>query len=423
MELFRRPDFARLWAAHTVSAAGSQVTALALPLAAILTLEATAWQVGVLRAASNLPVLALGLLAGVWIDRLRRRPVLVAADLGRALLLSAVPLAALGGGLRIELLYLVAFLVGTLSLFFDVAVQSFVPTVVPRERLVEGNSRLLASGAAAGIAGPGAAGWLVQVLSAPLAIWLDALSFVASAVLLAGIRAPEPRPRGAERRLWAEIGEGLALLWRDPTLRAITGAATVGALGGSMHATIFVLYATQTLGFAPSLLGAVVAAGGAASLAGAALAGALTRRLGPGSAIIWGQLVFAAGTGFAPLASALPAGAVPLLAAGQALSGAAITVVATNQMSLRQAVTPDRLLGRMNGGRRVLVFGAQPIGALLAGALGQTVGLPATLVVAAGVGLLAFWVALLSPLRTLRETPPLIDTAGRPGHVLRKTEP
>jgi MFS family permease len=409
--LWRQPDFARLWAAHTVSAVGSQVSAVALPLVAILTLGATAWEIGVLRAAAGLPVLVLGLFVGVWVDRVRRRPVLVATDLGRAALLALVPLAALAGWLRIELLYAVALVVGTLSLFFDVAAQSLLPSVVPRERLVEGNSRLLASGSAAGIVGPAAGGWLVQLVTAPLAIWADALSFLASALLLLGARAAEPAPPpAAERRFEAEIREGLVLLWQDRTLRAVTGAATVGAMGGSMHATLLVLYATQTLRFTPSLLGLVLATGGAASLLGAALAGALTGRLGPGRAIVVGQLVLAAGTAALPLASVVPTGAAPLVAAGQALFSAALAVVGVNQLSLRQAVTPDRLQGRVNASRRVLVFGVQPVGALLAGGLGDAVGLPATLVVAAAVELAAFVLALLSPLRGIRGTPPMADT-------------
>jgi predicted MFS family arabinose efflux permease len=410
--LWRQHDFTRLWVAHTVSSLGSQVSAVALPLVAILTLGASAWQIGLLRAAAGMPVLVLGFFVGVWVDRLRRRPVLVATDLGRAALVAVVPLAALTGWLRIELLYAVALAVGTLSLFFDVAAQSLLPSVVSRDRLVEGNSRLLASGSVAGILGPAAGGWLVQLVSAPLALCADALSFLASALLLRGMRAVEPAPPpAAERRLRSEIGEGLVLLWRDPTLRAITGAATVGATGGSMHATLLVLYATETLRFSPALLGLVLAAGGAASLVGAGLAGGLAGRLGPGPSIVVGQLVLAAGTALLPLAAALPTAAAPIVGAGQALFSAAITVVGVNQLSLRQAVTPDRLQGRVNASRRVLVFGVQPLGALLAGGLGQAVGPAAALAVAAGVELAAFAIALLSPLPAIRETPPVAGTA------------
>src|SRR5262249_51357367 len=170
VKLLREADFRRLWTAHSVSIVGSQVSAIALPLAAILTLGAGAWEVGLLRALSNVPVLVLGIVVGVWVDRLPRRRVMVAAGLGRAALLSAVPLAALAGGLRIELLYAVALLVGALSLFFEVASFSFLPTVVARERLVEGNSRLLLSSAAASVVGPAAAGWLVETVGAPRAV-------------------------------------------------------------------------------------------------------------------------------------------------------------------------------------------------------------------------------------------------------------
>jgi MFS family permease len=414
MSLWREPAFARLWAAHTVSAVGSQVSLVALPLVAILTLGASAWEVGVLRAAAGLPVLLLGLIVGVWVDRVPRRPILIVADLGRAVLLAILPLAALAGWLRIELLYAVALAVGTLSLFFDVAAQSLLPSVIARERLVEGNSRLLGSTAAASVVGPALGGWLVQAVTAPLAIWADALSFLASATLLLGVRAAEPAARPAtERRFRAELREGLTLLWTDPTLRAVTGAATVGALGGSMHATLLVLYATETLRLTPGVLGLALAAGGGASLIGAGSATWLTGRLGAGPTIIVGQLVVAIGTVVVAAAACVPAAAVPLLAAGQALFSAAITLLGVNQQSLRQAVTPDHLQGRVNASRRVLVFGVQPLGALAAGALGGAIGTTETLLVAAAVELVAFALALLSPLRAIRSTPPQVSLAPR----------
>jgi predicted MFS family arabinose efflux permease len=279
---------------------------------------------------------------------------------------------------------------------------------------VEGNSRLLASRSAAGVAGPAAGGWLVQVATAPIAIWVDVLSFLVSALLLVGLRAPEPAPPPpAERRLRAENLEGLTLVWRDRTLRAVTGAATVGALGGSMHATLLVLYVTQTLGLTSALLGLVLAVGGAAGLLGAAAAGRVTARLGPGPAILVGQLVLAAGTAILPLATAVPAAAAPIVAAGQALFSASLAVVAVNQVSLRQAVTPDRLQGRVNASRRVLVFGVQPIGALLAGGLGEAAGLPAALGAAAVVELVAFGLTLVSPLPGIRDTPTVLDPPAR----------
>jgi MFS family permease len=409
--LWREPNFARLWTAHTVSAVGSQVSALALPLVAILSLHATAWEVGVLRAASGLPVLALGLLVGVWVDRLRRRPILVLADLGRALLLGLVPVAALAGWLRIELLYAVALAVGVLNLFFTVASQSFLPWLVTRSQLVEGNSRLLGSTAAASVVGPAIGGWLVQLISAPLAIWADALSFVGSAVLLVGIQAEEPTAAApGDRRLWAEIRVGLGLLWQDQTLRAVTGAATVGAFGGSMHTTLLVLYATDTLRLTPDVVGLVLAAGGGASLVGAMVATPITARLGPGPALIAAQLVVAIGTVVLATASApLSAGAF-IAAGGQALFSAAVTLLGINQMSLRQAVTPDRLQGRVNASRYVLVYGVQPIGALVAGALGSQFGTTQTLLVTAVIEVVAFAVAVASPLRSIRETPTSLES-------------
>lgn len=410
--LWREPNFARLWTAHTVSAVGSQVSALALPLIAILTLHATAWEIGILRAIAGAPVLVLGLLVGVWVDRMRRRPILVAADLGRAALLGLIPVAALAGWLRIELMYAVALAVGILKEFFDVGAQSYLPSLVTREQLVEGNSRLLGSTAAASSVGPAIGGWLVQIVSPPLALVADALSFLASAMLLARIRAHEPvSPPPGKRRLRAEIREGLVLVWQDSTLRAVTGAATVGAFAGSMQSTLLVLYAIETLHLTPEVVGLVLSAGGAAALLGAVAATPLTGRIGPGPALILAQLMMAVGTVVLAMASALPPAAAPIAAAGQALFSASMTLLAINQQSLRQAVTPDRLQGRVNASRRVLVFGVQPVGALVAGALGSQIGTTATLFASAGVGVVAFGLALLSPLRLMRKTPGSLQSA------------
>ena len=255
-----------LWQAQTVSEFGSEITRLALPLTAVLTLQATAVEMGVLRAAANAPILLLGLVAGVWVDRLRRRPIMVSANVGRALLLGAIPAIALLGALRMEHLWLVAFLVGTLTVFFDLAVTSIPPTLVAREDLVEANSKLQLSYSTVAAVGPGVAGWLIALVTAPLAIAVDAVSFLASAALLTRLGASEPAPRAGRRPMWGEIGEGARFLFGHPALRPLTVSTAVGSLGGSIQGTVLVLYAAQQLGLGPALIGLVVASGGVAAI-------------------------------------------------------------------------------------------------------------------------------------------------------------
>ena len=223
--LWRHPDFVKLWTGQTISLIGSQVTFLALPLTAVLVLNATPAQMGFLTAAGAIPSLLVGLFAGVWVDRHRRRPILIAADLGRAALLLLIPVAALLGVLRIEYLYIVAFLVGTLGLFFEVAHHSFLPSLVGREQLVEGNSKLEISDSVAEIVGPGLAGGLVQLVTAPIAIAVDAISFLISALFLGLIRTPEPAPKppDEQQNIFGEVVEGLALVSGNALLRAIAG--------------------------------------------------------------------------------------------------------------------------------------------------------------------------------------------------------
>ena len=410
--LLRHPDFRNLWVAQTVSVVGSQLTSVALPLTAVLTLRATPLEMGLLGAAANTPILLGGLFAGVWVDRLRRRPILIVADLGQGLLLATIPLAAFLGLLRIEMLYAIAFLVGTLKLFFDVAVTSYLPVLVRREELAEGNSKLQLSHSAADVTGPGVAGGLVQLIGAPFVLLLDALSFLVSAAFLRRIRAPEPTPLRVHRQtVWREIGDGLRLLWKEPALRAMTLATGVGSLGNSMQQTVLVLYVVRELGVTPALLGVIFAVGGAAALVGAAVASPVGRWQGPGPALIWGQLVIAGG-GLLMAAAAGPlAVAVPLLLLAHVLRGSGMTLFSVNQITLRQAITPPQLLGRVNATRRVVVFGVVPVGALLGGVLGGSIGLRPTLLAAACVVLLAFALMVFSRLRTLRQLPPMASTA------------
>lgn len=405
--LWHHPDFLKLWAGETISLFGSQVTLLALPLTAALTLGATAGEMGILIAAETAPFLLFGLPAGVWVDHRRRRPILIWGNLGRALLLLIVPAAAWLGGLRMELLYAVGFLTGALTVFFDVAYQAYLPSLVGREQLVEGNSKLETSRSLAQIAGPGLGGFLVQALSAPTAILLDAVSFLLSAVCLRIIRASEPAPvpAAAGGGLWRDMREGLNVVLGNSLLRAIAGCTATWNLFGNVIFAVLVLYATRELGLEPVAVGAVFAAGGASALAGALLAGPVARRLGVGPTIIAAPTLGILGSLLLVLAGGPPMLAVALLVGAQLVGGLAGTIYNVTQVSLRQAITPDRLQGRMNATMRFIVWGTLPLGALLGGWLGDRLGLRPTLLIgAAGVPLAALWV-LLSPLRRLRATP------------------
>jgi len=407
-----RVDFRRIWAAQTVALFGAQVTALALPLAAALTLGASAFHMGLLAAAGQAPFLLCSLPAGVWVDRARRqRALLIGADLGRAALLALIPLAAFADLLRIELLYAIAFLAGVLSVLFEVAHYAYVPALVGRERLTEANGRLQVSYSAADSAGPGLAGVLIQVVSAPLAVLATAGSFLVSALLLGRVRQPE-RPRSAPactQGMRSAIGEGLRALLGHPLLRPIViGSAIAGLFLHAVRA-VYVLYAVEELGLGATGIGIVLAMGGAAAVPGGLLAGWAARRFGFGAAVCGGWLIESAALLLIPLAQG--AAAILVLIAAQAVGELAGAVANVNQWSLRQAVTPDHLQGRVTASHRFLVYGAYPLGSLLGGLLATALGLrPALVVCAAGALLGPLW-AIASPLRSLREPPVAITEA------------
>lgn len=405
--LWRHPDFRKLWAGQTVSLLGSEVSALAIPLVAALTLDASATQMGLLVAAGSTPALLVGLFAGVWVDRARRRPILVGADIGRAAILGTVPVGALTTGLSVGYLCVVAFLVGLLTTFFDVAHASLLPSLVRRERLVEGNSKLEVSRSGALIVGPGLAGLLVQVASAPVAILADAVSFLVSALFIGRIQTPERAPTRDEQRrgLWAEAREGLGVVLGDPILSAMATSLSLFNLFAGLFGAVYVLFVTRELGVSPAGLGVVFALGSASFPVGAAGANWAARRFGVGPSIVWGAGISDAAFLLAPLAAGPLAVAVPLLVASRLVATLAGPVTAINQLSLRQAVTDDRLQGRVNGTMRVVALGTAPLGALLGGVLGDAIGLrPALLVGALGIQL-GFVRLYLSPVRSLRQAP------------------
>src|SRR5215213_6384983 len=402
--LWRHADFRKLWAAQSVSLFGSEITALALPLMAVLLLDASPVQMGLLAAAGTAPFLLCSLHTGVWVDRRQRRPVLIAADIARAVLLLSIPLTAWLGILRIELLYVVAFVVGVLGVFFEVAHYAYVPSLVGREFVVEGNSKLQISYSAAEAGGPGVAGLLVQFLSAPGAIVIDAVSFLVSAVLLRRIEMPEPPvATQSSRGVRHDIEAGLRALLGHRLLRPIVLASITDSIFLKGIAAIFVLYATRELAVSPVMLGVILAVGGIGAIPGALLSAPAADRFGVGPTIIGGWLIAMATWLLISMASGPLA--VPLLATSMLLGGVAGTIVNVQQWSLRQLVTPDTLQGRVTASHRFLVYGAYPLGALFGGWLGATLGLrPAIALCALGALTAPVWVAV-SPLRRLRQQP------------------
>jgi len=411
--LWRHADFVKLWAGQTISLCGSQITFLALPLTAVLVLDATPAQMGFLTAAEAIPSLLVGLFVGVWVDHYRRRPILIAADLGRAALLIVIPIAAILGVLRIEHLYIVAFLVGALELVFDVAHRSFLPSLVKREQLVEGNSKLEMSRSVAMIIGPGVAGGLVQWVTAPIAIAVNAISFLISALFLGWIRTPElaPKPSDQQQNIWGEIGEGLKLVSNNRLLRAIAGCIGTLGLFNSVLEAVLVLYVTRELGIGPGLLGLAFASGSVGFLLGALLPGWATRRFGLGPGIIGGLLLVGLSDLLIPLLDGSMAVVVILmvLMVAQFFFGLGFVIFNTGQVSLRQAITPDHLQGRMNAVMSFIGWGVVPLGGLLGGGLGEMIGLRPTLLLAALGEMLAVLWLLLSPMRSLPEQPVLME--------------
>ncbi len=412
--LWRSPDFLKLWVGESISLFGSQITIVALPFTAVLALQATPAQMGFLGAAEFAPLLLVSLFAGVWVDRLPRRKVMIASDLGQGLLLGMIPLAALLNLLSMELLYLLAFLTGTLAVFFAIAYQSYLPALVPKEHLADGNSKLEASQAVAEISGPALAGILVQLLSAPLAVALDAFSFLASAFSLSRIRQPETKPASpqqARTNLWTAIGQGLQQLLRQPLLRAFALYNACTNFFGAVIGTVYTLYLLQELEIEPAVVGFIFTAGGVGGVLGAVLASRITRRLGTGRAILIAGLLGGLVWWLIPLAAAPLSLALPLLAAQRLLFGLFNPLYRINQLSVRQAITAPELQGRVNASMRFIAGGVVPVGALAGGWLGTGLGLRPTLLIAAVGMSLACLPLYFSPVRSLSQGLPEVKPA------------
>lgn len=417
--LWRSPDFLKLWAGQTVSVFGSIVGGFALAMIAVLLLDVTPTQMSILRVAELAPVMVVGLFAGVWVDRLRRRRVMIVADLGRALVLLSIPAAALLGVLGVGQLYAIAVATSVLGLLFEVAYPSYLPSLVEREHVLEGNSKLQASNSIAEVSGFGIAGLLVQVLSAPITILVDAVSFLVSAASLSQIRKPEPPHHEAgETSAWREIVEGLRLVRGDSTLRGLAAVQGINSFfGHGFFGTLIVIYCARDLGLSAGVMGVIFSLGGISAFFGAVLAEPLTRRWGIRSTLLRVYVFSGIVALGIPLAGGSPLLILVCLAVPQLLGDGADTVFDISRTSLIQTITPDRLLGRMNASMRFVGMTAMLAGSLVGGALGEAFGARPTLFVAVvGSSLAALW---LTRLPKVDEGDRTSESANRPGRRAR----
>jgi MFS family permease len=406
--LWENGDFLKLWTGQSISELGSQVSQLAIPWLAAAGLHATPFEFSLLGVLGFLPFILFALPAGVWVDRLRRRPILIAGDASRAVLLAYVPAAWALGFLTIGQLLAIQFVVGICTVLFDVAYQSYLPSLVPRERLVEGNSKLQTSVAAAGTGGPALAGVLIGVLTAPYAIVVDAASFLVSTAFMLPIRAPEETPKRTEGqprpKLLPELKEGLAWVIRHRHLKWIALCTGSSNFFNSILFAIGLLYMQRVLHLSSFWAGAVFAGAGIGSILAALTTTRLQSALGVGPAIGLPAVLFsAAGLGF-PLA---PHGvrAVPVLLASTLVFGYSSMAYNISQVSYRQVITPHGLQGRMNASMRWIVWGTMPLGSLLGGALATATSMHVALWVGAVGGLFAFLPVTLTSVWSIAEMP------------------
>lgn len=403
----------RFWLGQSASLLGSQITLLALPLTAITVLGASPSEMGLLAAAQGAPVLLVGPLAGVWVDRWPRRPVLLLSNLAQAALIGCIPALWALGVLRMDVLYGVGFLGGVAGAFFWPAYHAYVPALVEREHLVEANTKLEASVFLARVVGPGVGGLLVQVVSAPAALLADAASFLAATILLLGVHAPAlPRTGTAPQGLWRDAGAGITAIASIPVLRALVLSESVFMFGAGGFFAVYVLFLARDLGLSPLAIGGVMAIAAPAALLGSLIPGGVVKYLGIGPTLLVAAAVGGAGRVLAPLAAGPVA--VPLLACSECLRVGIGPTQNVTAASLRQAVTPDHLRGRTAAVTRSLTWGVAPLGALAAGLVGEAYGARGALLAAALVSAIPpLAILAASPLRTMRGLPQATTLASR----------
>jgi len=405
--LWRNPEFVKLWASLTITSFGSQITNLALPLTAAVLLHATPWQMGVLVALETLPFALVSLHAGVLIDRVRKLPIVIGADIGRGIALLAIPVAAYFDSLSMEILFAVGFVCGVQNVVGGAAYQVMLAQMAGRRRLVEANAKVTLGETSSALIGPGLAGGLIQLLTAPFAIVLDACTFFVSALMLRRVRAPQDVPHpGPNASVAVEIHEGLKLVWNNQTLLALAWLAGLWQILHHMQIAVLILFATRELGLSAGAIGLTYMFGGVGCVLAAAFAERLSARFGVGPIIVHGLILTALGWQAFGLVSG------PVWIATLALGGAMLVfdfgavLFGINYLSLRQAITPDRLLGRMTATMRFLTVAAAPLGSLAGGALATAVGLRATLLTVGVLALVLTGAAVIwSPVRRHRTLP------------------
>ncbi len=403
--LWANPDFVSLWAGTTVAQFGTFVGSLAILYTAILWLDASAVEVAILSGCQIVPAFLIGPIAGVWVDRLPRRPILVATDVGRAIALTTIPVAALFDVLTIPHVWAAGAVLATLSVFFDTAYRAYLPALVGRAELLEGNSKLAASSSVAEIGGFGISGFLVQAFTAPGAVLVNAAGFAWSAIWIRRIHTPEPPGVAIEDRtsVWRESIEGASFVFRDGILRSLAGATIILNFGGRIISVVFLLYLAGEIGWKPGALGLFFAVGGVTSIFGALVANRSWGG-GLGPTMVGSVLIRALGAVCMPLTTSVSAVGGGLLVANQ-LTDPAWMYYEINEVTIRQSVTPDRLLGRMNATMRTLEGAAMILGTAAGGILGELIGLRETLFVAvATIASAAIWLSL-TPVGRLKRTP------------------
>ncbi len=404
--LLRNRDFLWFWTGEGISQLGAQFTGLALPVLAVTLLGATEWQVGVLGAAQTAAFLVVGLPAGAWIDRMLKRRVMIVADLVRAVALALIPALWFAGSLEIWHLYIVGAVVGVATVFFDVSYQSFIPVLLPGEQVGSANSKLEATSQIAHIGGPGLAGALLTIVSAPVLLLADGLSYLVSAFALWRVRDTEALPDPQDRQsLPREIGEGLRFVFGHPLLWRITATTGTSNFFSTLIFTLESILILRILGLSPAAFGVILGVGSVGGLLGALATPWVQKRIGEGTSISLSAVAMAAGVLAMPLSAVFPSAAIPILIAGTFVVSFLVLVYNITQVTMRQRLTPPRLLGRMNASIRFVVWGVMPIASLVAGVLGETIGVLPTMWIGVAGGFLASVFVLFSPLTTMRVLP------------------
>ncbi len=404
--LWRERGFPAFWVGQGLSQLGAQFAAIAMPIVAVSVLHATDAQMGFLHAAETAAFLLVGLPAGAWLDRMRKRHVMIAADLVRVVAVALVPLLFLAGMLEIWHLFVIGAVVGVATVFFDVGYQSFVPVLVRDEHVGPANGALEATAQTMRLGGPAVAGILLRVVSAPLLLAANAVGFLLSAISLLLVRDDEQvRPKHERQHLVREIAEGLRFVARTDFLVRIVGTTALTNLGASIAMTLSPILILRILGLDPSIYGLLMTLGAIGGLAGSVLAMRIARRVGAGPALSLSTLLFCGSAALLPLSALWPAAAVPMLVVFEVLLGFGILVYNVIQVTARQRICPKPLLGRMNASIRFVVWGVMPIGALLAGWLGTAFGTVAAIWVGTVVAILGGLPLLLSPYAWMRQLP------------------